>query len=176
MYSDHSDTEAGGIIDIDAVSGLGESAPTSLFRDRKVLEGRGNAKQKVVEDQKGKAKDRMDVDDAGLRVKPEPLSPVKPTAGLPDPNEGVLPPREREDDIMISGDEDEDRDARGRRVRTSARVVGLNEMQKVDLSESESEEEEESMEGDFISTPGYVRSSDCYLLFLTEVGVGRAAG
>lgn len=158
MYSDHSDQEASNIIDIDAVSGLGESAPTSLYRDRNVPAGK--AKVSI----KGKEKKRKVVEEPipSTRVKTEPVSPVKQGRRLIGPNEGVLPPVGREDDAMTSGDEDEDRDDRGRRVRGFARTGGaeeVHESQRVNLSESESEGEEESMEGDFLTTPGYVRLS-----------------
>lgn len=125
-YSDHSDRED--VIDIDAVSSLGESAPTSLFRDRtngREVKGEGKA-------EKGKARagpsrhteGGMDVDsDAG--VKAEPRSPVKRRAG----NEGLLPP--------VGWEEDGE---------------GVNQAQAVDLSESESEEEEPDRTSDFVQT------------------------
>ncbi len=154
VYSDHSDQESGNIIDIDAVSGLGESAPTSLFRDRNVREGKAKIK--------GKGKEKMDVNMAVpvAAVKAEPMSPEKPGARSLDPDIGVLSPVGKQDDSMMSGDEEQDRDVRGRRLREYARSggeKGVNEAQKVDLSESDSEEEEESMEGDFVETPGFVR-------------------
>jgi len=173
VYSDHSDQEGGKIIDIDAVSGLGESAPTSLFRDRNVREGKAKAKGEMD----GKGKERVAVDSTTQppgRVKAEPLSPVKRRVRLPDPNQGVLPPVGREDDVMMSDDEDQDRDARGRRVRKTGQIRGVNEAQKVDLSESESEEEGETMEGDFVPAPGYV----CFLAssFLMALSIDKVAG
>ena len=163
VYSDHSDQEASNIIDIDAVSGLGESAPTSLIRNRDSRNGK-------VERKAGqKLKNGSDVDEDQVpRVKVERLSPVKKRAGLPSVEGNIDPSMERDDDVMMSGDEEQDRDRTGRRVRAFAAAGGLdavNESQKVDLSESEEDEEEESMEGDFVAIPGYV----CFPLFMSYV-------
>lgn len=123
-----------------------------------------------------KGKRRLEVEDpVVLGVKPESVSPVKRRTRLPDPNEGLLPPVGREDDSMMSGDEDEDRDDRGRRIKASMRTGRVNESQRVDLSESESEEEEESMEGDFVPAPGHVSISCCSSPYSVLTRVGRSA-
>ena len=155
------------------MSGLGESAPTSLYRDRS---GRDAKAKKVDPKGKGRRKLRMaEPSDRDAGVKAEPVSPVKRDVRLSDPNDGLLPPIGREDEGMMSSDED----VGGRRMRAFASVRGgreevVNEAQRVDLSESESEEEEDSMEGDFVATPGSVRSSillletlmssDCFMI------------
>ena len=154
-------------IDIDAVPGTHESAPTSLIRDRK-LHGSDKLNSKT---EKGKERSKpsseskrvqrreehvIDVDSSDtMRVKDEPVSPVKKTATQ-------LPPLPaREDDTMMSDDESQDRDVRGRRLRRST-VTGdldgddVNEAQAVDLSESDEEEDEPDMEGDFVVAPGQV--------------------
>lgn len=162
-----------------------ESAPTSLYRDRKLNE-KGGAKGKVKDEKKkikikGKGKapapsatigsgsaSVVEGDDNSQRmlelgVKAEPVSPVKPTVPL-DPNEGVPPPIGwRDDDAMISDDEEQDRDQSGRRVRAFAQTGGIesededvNEAQMVDLSESEEEEEEDDLTGDFLAIDGEV--------------------
>lgn len=169
VYSDHSDSGKGGIIDIDAVSGQGESAPTSLHRDRKLGEnvrGKGKAKAEGEEGQVKQSRSGRDVEKKVRkpRVKDEPLSPLNRDKDLEGLNGGVPPPVGREDDEMMSGDEEQDLDHEGRSVRAFARTGGndeegeeVNEAQKVDLSESESEEEEEGMEGDFVQSDGHVR-------------------
>ncbi|WWC93125.1 uncharacterized protein L201_008092 [Kwoniella dendrophila CBS 6074] len=179
VYSDHSDQEGGSMgrpIDIDMVSTMSESAPTSLYRDRrsndKKAKAQGKDKDEKNKDKKGKKKlsnsENMDVDanSGGPRVKDEPISPEKQTREL------------RVDDEMLSDDEMQDRDDQGRRVRNFAQTGGIeeppqeqdqpsrntnvddsdeevNEAQAVDLSESEEEEEEEDMEGDFVNVDGY---------------------
>jgi len=159
-----------------------ESAPTSLYRDRK-LNDKGKAKVKVKDEKrkiKGKGKATtstseapsvMEVDsqertiNLGTAVKAEPISPTKPSIPL-DPNEGVPPPGGwRDDDAMMSDDEEQDRDQSGRRVRAFAETGGndsededdVNEAQKVDLSESEEEEEEDDLTADFTQVEGEVR-------------------
>ncbi|KAK4683526.1 DNA-directed RNA polymerase III subunit RPC4, partial [Tremellales sp. Uapishka_1] len=164
VYSDHSDQE-NEIIDIDAVSGLGESAPTSLTRAR-AFGGNalgGKLKGKMVKAEKAKAKKKKMDDEAGPsipRVKAEPLSPIRQMMEL------------REDDEMRSEDEEQDRDERGVRVRAFAKTGGndevddeVNAAQAVDLSDSESEDEEESMEGDFIAAPGMDNPEDKLFIF-----------
>lgn len=156
-----------------------ESAPTSLYRDRK-LNDKGKAKVKVKDEKrkikgKGKATESeapsvMEVDseaqsiNLGPAVKAEPISPVKMSMSL-DPNEGVPPPGGwREDDAMMSDDEEQDRDQSGRRVRSFAETGGndsddgddVNEAQMVDLSESEEEEEEDDLTADFTQVEGEV--------------------
>jgi DNA-directed RNA polymerase III subunit RPC4 len=159
-----------------------ESAPTSLYRDRK-LNDKGKAKVKVKDEKrkiKGKGKATtstsegpsvMEVDsqeqsiNLGTAVKAEPISPTKPSIPL-DPNEGVPPPGGwRDDDAMMSDDEEQDRDQSGRRVRSFAETGGndsddddddVNEAQKVDLSESEEEEEEDDLTADFTQVEGEV--------------------
>lgn len=163
-----------------------ESAPTSLYRDRK-LNDKGKAKIKVKDEKrkikekgKGKASEApsvMEVDsesgsgsqsqNINLGVKAEPISPTKPSLPL-DPNEGVPPPGGwRDDDAMMSDDEEQDRDQDGRRVRAFAETGGndsededdVNEAQRVDLSESEEEEEEDDLTADFTQVEGEVSSS-----------------
>lgn len=163
-----------------------ESAPTSLYRDRK-LNDKGKAKIKVKDEKrkikekgKGKASEApsvMEVDSGSgsqsqsqsinLGVKAEPISPTKPSLPL-DPNEGVPPPGGwRDDDAMMSDDEEQDRDQDGRRVRAFAETGGndsededdVNEAQRVDLSESEEEEEEDDLTADFTQVEGEVSSS-----------------
>jgi DNA-directed RNA polymerase III subunit RPC4 len=160
QYSDDEENNRIGIIDIDAVSGLGESAPTSLQRARNLRERiKGDPGTRVKRDKdtkdkgkgkgKGKARDEDMTMGIGLGVKDEPISPEKLQRRLP----GGM----RNDDIMMDEDEVEDRDLTGRRVRVEEEDdEGVNEAQKVDLSESESEEEEEPMIGDFVNTPGHV--------------------
>jgi DNA-directed RNA polymerase III subunit RPC4 len=190
VYSDNEDDSVPlaerTVIDIDAVSGLGESAPTSLVRERKLNSDKsGKGKQKAKKEEKdsvsikgkekaqsrsqgGRDDNEMEVDQTPVHpdayaVKAERISPVKPSAPLPDPNEGVPPPiGYRDHDVMMSDDEEQDRDASGRRVRMAVDELEeedeeeVNEAQKLDLSESESEDEEDSMEGDFIAADGYV--------------------
>lgn len=191
LYSDNEDDSIPihqqSVIDIDQVSQMHESAPTSLYRDRK-LNDKG-AKGEKVKDEKRKIKIKgkgkasaaaapirvdsetasvMDVDSraqstADFGVKAEPLSPVKPSIPL-DPNQGVPPPTGwRDDDAMLSEDEEQDRDQDGRRVRSFAQSGGnesedeeVNEAQAVDLSESEEEEEEDDLTGDFLAIDGQV--------------------
>lgn len=188
LYSDNEDDsipiQQQSVIDIDQVSQMHESAPTSLYRDRKINE-KGGGKGKIKDEKKklkirpgvkGKGKDTGDGAGAGAgaaiettdpAVKAEPVSPTKPTIPL-DPNEGVPPPTGwRDDDAMMSGDEEQDRDESGRRVRSFAASGGLdesedeevNEAQMVDLSESEEEEEEDDLTGDFIQVGDDVRHS-----------------
>ncbi|WVQ96365.1 hypothetical protein IAU59_003470 [Kwoniella sp. CBS 9459] len=191
VYSDHSDEEgtmAGRPIDIDMVSTMSESAPTSLYRDRRLNQGKAKGKPgKEEKDKKNKGKKKagqeegaasamgaMDVDQpvagagGGFNVKAEPISPEKQPRQL------------REDDAMLSDDETQDRDERGRRVRSFALTGGaddparagdddddeeVNEAQKVDLSESEEEEEEEDMEGDFVQADGYDNPEEKLFIF-----------
>jgi DNA-directed RNA polymerase III subunit RPC4 len=149
------------------VSALGESAPTSLVRDRRLNEkGKVKAESKVKKDKEKKRRARreaaggqaMDVDeDDVVRVKPEPISPEKRAAQLPERSGG------REDDAMVSDDEVQDRDERGRRLRVEGGEVQeeVNAAQMVDLSESEDEDYEEDMEGDFVPVDGIV-SAGCH--------------
>jgi DNA-directed RNA polymerase III subunit RPC4 len=188
VYSDdEEDTTRRDIIDIDAVSFLSESAPTSLYRDRRTkeekaaakLQGKSPAALKKAERKKlRKARGpgatthpatEMGAAVANFGVKAEPISPEK--LGAP------LPPV-RDDDTMMDEDEVQDRDEAGRRVRMIAKYGGLpedeeddevNEAQMVDLSESESEEEEEGMEGDFVQVEGYVSASTS----LPSLHIGR---
>ncbi|WVF68825.1 hypothetical protein IAT40_003598 [Kwoniella sp. CBS 6097] len=196
VYSDHSDEEgtmAGRPIDIDMVSTMSESAPTSLYRDRRLNQGKAKGKPgKDEKDRKDKDKGKkkaghqeggseaMDVDQqpetdagagasGGFNVKAEPISPEKQPRQL------------REDDAMLSDDETQDRDERGRRVRSFAATggveepavgggdddddEGVNAAQAVDLSESEEEEEEEDMEGDFVQADGYDNPEEKLFIF-----------
>ena len=176
IYSDHSDQEASNIIDIDAVSGLGESAPTSLIRDRVVRSGKPERKVGRT------VKERPDIGKTPVpRVKVERLSPVKKRAGLPFVDEEIGTSKERNDDLMTSGDEEQDFGHKGRRVRAftaAGEPDEVNESQKVDLSESEEDEEEESMEGDFIATPGYVSPVPFSVVFRSDAqgNAGRSSG
>jgi DNA-directed RNA polymerase III subunit RPC4 len=189
----YSDTEENGttkkVIDIDQVSHLGESAPTSLYRDRRVNDKKAKVKAKPSRSsirRTGTSRDTsaMDVDFQGTGVKPEPISPDKINRDLPE---------QRDDDTMLPEDEIQDRDDRGRRVRMFARTGGndddgededdeVNEAQKVDLSESEEEEEEESMEGDFVQAEGEVslRPLDhgkiISNILICAIALGRARG
>ncbi|WWC65553.1 uncharacterized protein I303_108171 [Kwoniella dejecticola CBS 10117] len=182
VYSDHSDTEggAGRPIDIDLVSTMSESAPTSLFRDRRLNQDKKakgkDEKQEKQSKKKSKSKLKskaaetddvaLDVDPDLPRVKDEPISPEKRAAPL------------REDDTMLSDDELQDRDDQGRRVRNFAQTGGndsplnededeeeVNEAQMVDLSESEEEEEEEDMEGDFVQAEGFDNPEEKLFIF-----------
>jgi DNA-directed RNA polymerase III subunit RPC4 len=203
LYSDNDDEipiHQQSVIDIDQVSQMHESAPTSLYRDRK-LNDKGKAKVKVKDEKrkiKGKGKATtstsegpsvMEVDsqeqsiNLGTAVKAEPISPTKPSIPL-DPNEGVPPPGGwRDDDAMMSDDEEQDRDQSGRRVRSFAETGGndseddddVNEAQKVDLSESEEEEEEDDLTADFTQVEGEVSLIYAQLLSkeLTRVGGAR---
>ncbi|EIW72308.1 hypothetical protein TREMEDRAFT_24620 [Tremella mesenterica DSM 1558] len=157
VYSDDEERTRSGIqvIDIDAVSGSHDSAPTSLFRDR-LVDGGKLGDQKSSKRGKGKKKQ----DDTGSKVesvKDEPMSPLTRRREL----EG------REDDTMLSEDEQQDRDAQGRRLRRSPQSgeLEVNEAQAVDLSESDSEEEELDMEGDFVETPGHDTPDDRLFMF-----------
>jgi DNA-directed RNA polymerase III subunit RPC4 len=170
QYSDNEDdvtpgeTRARRVIDMAEVSALGESAPTSLVRDRRLNEkGKVKAESKIKKDKEKEKKRRarreaaggqaMDVDEEDVvRVKPEPISPEKRPAQLPARSGG------REDDAMVSDDEVQDRDQRGRRLRVEAGEVQeeVNTAQMVDLSESEDEDYEEDMEGDFVPVDGLV--------------------
>ncbi|KAK6909021.1 hypothetical protein I203_103031 [Kwoniella mangroviensis CBS 8507] len=172
VYSDHSDQEGGSMgrpIDIDMVSTMSESAPTSLYRDRrsnqdKKTKGKDEKKEKEKKKKKKDSPSTIESDvNVGLGVKAEPISPEK------------RPQQLREDDTMLSDDEMQDRDDQGRRVRNFAQTGGIeepphstrsptgdndeddevNEAQMVDLSESEEEEEEEDMTGDFNQVDGY---------------------
>lgn len=159
-----------------------ESAPTSLYRDRKLNEKGGKVKVKdekrkikgkgkALEGSRSEAPSVMEVGstaasgtDDNLGVKAEPISPTKMAIPL-DPNEGVPPPGGwRDDDAMQSGDEEQDRDQSGRRVKSFAQTGGndsaddedVNEAQMVDLSESEEEEEEDDLTADFTQVEGMV--------------------
>jgi DNA-directed RNA polymerase III subunit RPC4 len=170
-YSDNDDDDIPihqqSVIDIDQVSQMHESAPTSLYRDRKLNEKGGKIKVKEEKKKiKGKAKAVGDAPAPvanDLGVKAEPVSPTKPVIPL-DPNEGVPPPGGwRDDDAMLSEDEEQDRDQDGRRVRSFANTGGndsedeeVNEAQMVDLSESEEEEEEDDLTADFTQVEGQV--------------------
>ncbi|WVQ79469.1 hypothetical protein IAT38_001568 [Cryptococcus sp. DSM 104549] len=169
VYSDHSDEEgvtSARPIDIDLVSTMSESAPTSLFRDRRLAGGKAKGSAKAEKDKakkekdakrKGKSRaDAMDVD-AKPDVRRAARSGVKDEPVSPETTRRVL----REDDAMISDDEEQDRDERGRRVRNFMQTGGteeaeeVNAAQAVDLSDSESEDEEETMEGDFVKADGF---------------------
>ncbi|KIR60245.1 DNA-directed RNA polymerase III subunit RPC4 [Cryptococcus bacillisporus CA1873] len=153
VYSDHSEEDGFPSlrpIDIDMVSTMSESAPTSLYRDRKLTQGKtkGEKDKKDVKSRAAKKKNKEKNEDSSRGgVKDEPMSPSQ---------------RERDDDAMMSGDEEQDRDERGRRVRNFMQTGGIDEpeveevnaAQAVDLSESESEDEEENLKGDFISIDG----------------------
>lgn len=154
---EYSDQEDAGIeiIDMELVpEQMGESAPTGLLRDRSMGDAVGEQRRprrsnKVKREQQPPA--AADAD--GVTVKPEPISPEDRSVPLPPRR------RPREDDAMLSDDEDVDVDAQGRRVDVSASAtpeVGSSKKQAVDLSDEEEEEEEEDLFGDFAQEPGYV--------------------
>lgn len=173
------------MIDIDAVSGLGESAPTSLQRVRdlgdnaktkdedgvKVKMKKGKGKDKDEDTRKttgeeegnrsGRGRDGELILGSGMGMGMGRGMGVKDEPISPDKIDTSLPAdtRVREHDAMMEGDEEQDRDQAGRRLMTTGEdeaIEDINEAQKVDLSESESEEEEESMVGDFVQEDGYV--------------------
>lgn len=153
VYSDHSEEDGFPSmrpIDIDMVSTMSESAPTSLYRDRKLTQGKAKGEKDKKDVKRGAAKKKdkgKNRDDSRSGVKDEPMSPSQ---------------RERDDDAMMSADEEQDRDERGRRVRNFMQTGGIDEpeieevnaAQAIDLSESESEDEEEDLKGEFISVDG----------------------
>ncbi len=147
-YSDE-ETQGGQvqIIDMELVPAeLGESAPTGLIRDRSMVDGvdaRGKPKR-------GKRKPKMEVrgGEGAHIVKAEPADEVVV------PGAGPARRKEREDDTLLSEDEDVDVDVAGVRVGSDAPEVDTT--QAVDMSDSEIEEEEEDMTGDFVKEPGMV--------------------
>ncbi|BEI88178.1 uncharacterized protein CcaverHIS019_0108960 [Cutaneotrichosporon cavernicola] len=183
VYSDNEDGPShggggGGVIDIEAVSGLGESAPTSVYRLRD-LDG-GKAKAKAADKAKMKEAKRRKQDArnaraahlaagvAAPRIKDEPVSPSTTVAHLPEFRHG---------DSMIAADMEQDRDAEGRRVGgmdMSREISGVSTLSgsgdidaanALDLSESEDEEYEEDMEGDFVFVPGMDNPEDKLFTF-----------
>ncbi|WOO79831.1 DNA-directed RNA polymerase III subunit RPC4 [Vanrija pseudolonga] len=192
VYSDNEDGSRPGVIDIDAVSALSESAPTSLYRDRDLDGGKAKLKEekmaRLKEIKKARKAERRrrtetaasrartddDVDMGGVRVKAEPLSPSASHAALLDPNAGVPAPLVRVGDRMLPADVQQDRDADGRLVRnfvsgttesTPETDVEFNKAQAVDLSESEEEEEEDDLDGDFVEKEGGDNPEDKLFLF-----------
>lgn len=183
VYSDNEDGTRPGVIDIDAVSGLSESAPTSVYRARDLDGGKALAKAKEKEKIKAQKERRrrqkavraaVTGDGSGtpggagtgdVFVKAEPVSPSRPGAPLPPTGEDV--DMEREGDSMIPADQTQDRDEAGRRVRatTSGSSEDVNEAQRVDLSESEDEEFEEDLGGDFVLVPGGEHPEDKLFTF-----------
>ncbi|WVO13645.1 hypothetical protein L204_101266 [Cryptococcus depauperatus] len=152
VYSDHSEEDGlpsgGHPVDIDLVSTLSELAPTSLYRDRKLTQGKEKG-EKV--DRNSKLKDRKGKFSAPiLAIKDEPVSPGRKESHL------------RGDNGKVSEDKHQNLDERGRRVRDFMQTGGnekpeaeeVNTAQAIDLSESEDEEEEEDIEHDFIVTDG----------------------
>lgn len=179
VYSDNEDGTRGGVIDIEAVSGLGESAPTSVYRERDLDGGKAKAKaadKAKIKEAKARRKAARAAREATLaagvsapRVKDEPVSPTHPNAILPEVRHG---------DSMIPADNVQDRDEAGRRVRatttgtTMTRETSMmSETPDVDaanalnLSESEEEEYEEDMEGDFVFVPGLDNPEDKLFTF-----------
>lgn len=169
VYSDNEDGTRTGVIDIEAVSALGESAPTSLWRDRDLGGGKAKAKaakQAQLKDMKRRRKaESAATADTGVSVKAEPLSPVNGVVPLPNL------PSTRQGDTMIAADAVQDRDEAGRRIRATTSGAytteseDINAAQAVDLSESESEEEEGDMEGDFVYVPGLDNPEDKLFTF-----------
>lgn len=132
---------------------MGESAPTGLLRDRSLLGGeeRKQRRNARVKQEQRAERPAPDV----VTVKPEPISPGDRSVPLPPRR------RVREDDAMLSDDEDVDVDAQGRRVdvSTSGTPEVSSKKQAVDLSDDEEEEEEEDLYGDFVQETGYVSDS-----------------
>ncbi|EJT53271.1 hypothetical protein A1Q2_03622 [Trichosporon asahii var. asahii CBS 8904] len=183
VYSDNEDGSRPGVIDIDAVSGLSESAPTSVYRARDLDGGKAAAKAKEKEKIKAQKerKRRQKLVRAAVAgdvpgdvfVKAEPVSPSRPGAPLPTTADDDMN-MEREGDSMIPADQTQDRDEAGRRVRALTSVTDIstvsgtpdvNEAQRVDLSESEDEEFEEDLGGDFILVPGGEHPEDKLFTF-----------
>ncbi|TXT06156.1 hypothetical protein VHUM_03629 [Vanrija humicola] len=176
VYSDNEDGSRPGVIDIDAVSALSESAPTSLYRDRDLDGGKAKLKEekmaRLKEIKKARKAERRR---RGVRVKAEPLSPSASNSTLPDANAGVPAPLVRVGDQMLPADAQQDRDADGRLVRNfvsgttettpETDDVEFNKAQAVDLSESEEEEEEDDLEGDFVEKEGGDNPEDKLFLF-----------
>lgn len=182
VYSDNEDGTRAGVIDIEAVSGLGESAPTSVYRDRDLDGGKAKAraadKAKIKEAKARRraaraAREALLSQGAGTSfsgVKDEPISPSLATMNLPG--------AERHGDSMIPADNVQDRDEEGRRVRAlttgtsmTRETTNMSETPDVDLanalhlSESEEEEYEEDMEGDFVYVPGLDNPEDKLFTF-----------
>jgi DNA-directed RNA polymerase III subunit RPC4 len=180
VYSDNEDgpSRGTGVIDIEAVSGLGESAPTSVYRERD-LDG-GKAKAKAADKAKLKEAKRRKMAAraareahlasgvAAPRIKDEPVSPSASIPQLPEVRHG---------DSMIATDMDQDRDDVGRRlgapamsreisgVSTLSDTPDVDAANALDLSESEDEEYEEDMEGDFVFVPGMDNPEDKLFTF-----------
>jgi DNA-directed RNA polymerase III subunit RPC4 len=187
VYSDNEDGTRAGVIDIEAVSALSESAPTSVYRDRDLDGGKAKAKEMEktkLKELKKKKKAQLRMREAVLNsgaggggpsgVKAEPESPLRSTAILADPNAGVPAPLMRVGDEMIPADEQQDRDAAGRRVRATTSGMDtdmtreseeVNAAHAINLSESESEDEEEDMEGDFVFVDGNDNPEDKLFTF-----------
>ncbi|GMK54902.1 hypothetical protein CspeluHIS016_0114880 [Cutaneotrichosporon spelunceum] len=190
VYSDNEEGPShggGGVIDIEAVSGLGESAPTSVYRERDLDGGKAKAKAadkaKLKEEKRRKQAARearaghLHVaagTAAAPRIKDEPVSPSTTTAQLPEIRHG---------DSMVAADAEQDRDVEGRRVapamsRDISGVSGVSTStlsgsgdgdvdaaNALDLSESEDDEYEEDMEGDFVFVPGMDNPEDKLFTF-----------
>lgn len=182
VYSDNEDGSRPGVIDIDAVSGLSESAPTSVYRARDLDGGKAAAKAKEKEKIKAQKERRRrqklvraavtGETPGDVFVKAEPVSPTRPGAPLPTTADDM--DVEREGDSMIPADQTQDRDEAGRRVRALTSVTDIstmsgtpdvNEAQRVDLSESEDEEFEEDLGGDFVLVPGGEHPEDKLFTF-----------
>ncbi|ORX38045.1 RNA polymerase III RPC4-domain-containing protein [Kockovaella imperatae] len=140
MYSDNDSDHPmtkNRVVDIDRVSSLHESAPTSLHRSRK--DGSKGKSRSQSRGTSSRGQTKMDVDSVPSLVKAEPMSPEKR-------------------DVKSLADESASSRSRSDRVRSFARTGGddeedeadVNEANRVDLSESESEEEDEDLRDDFV--------------------------
>lgn len=182
VYSDNEDgpSRSGGVIDIEAVSGLGESAPTSVFRERDLDGGKAKAKaadKAKLKEAKRRKQEARAAREAHLasgvgapapRIKDEPVSPSTAAPQLPEVRHG---------DSMIAADAEQDRDVVGRRlgastmsrelsgVSTLSDTPDVDVANALDLSESEDDEYEEDMEGDFVFEPGMDNPEDKLFTF-----------
>ncbi|KLT40377.1 hypothetical protein CC85DRAFT_297518 [Cutaneotrichosporon oleaginosum] len=180
VYSDNEEgpSRGGGVIDIEAVSGLGESAPTSVYRERDLDGGKAKAKaadKAKLKEMKRRKKAARAAREAHLssgvaapRIKDEPVSPSAALPHLPEVRHG---------DSMMAADLEQDRDAQARRLEApgmSREISGVSTLSEtpdvdaanaLDLSESEDEEYEEDMEGDFVFVPGLDNPEDKLFTF-----------
>lgn len=185
----YSEAEDGAdIVDIGAVSRLGESAPTSLSRSRTARDEKQIKLKESVKREAAKAKregGRRAAGSSGLAsgtaaaggaMKDEPTSPAQPMQMIVVDSEeedgedaGAVAVRrkskgkQRADDTMLSDDEQVDRDEHGVRLDHAEEDVNL--AQAVDLDESDDEEYEEGMEGDFVQEDETASRINCGRLF-----------
>lgn len=161
MYSEAED--GADIVDIGAVSRLGESAPTSLSRsstarDEKQNKLKEHVKREAAKLKAQKAKSTASAPARGGAMKDEPTSPEQRAQMIiedsEEEDEEVAVRRknkgkQRADDTMLSDDEQVDRDEHGVRL-DHAEEEDVNLAHAVDLDESDDEEYEEGMDGDFV--------------------------